>query len=100
MEENFGRGKNLVNHMKYWCLQNKIYHDTHLLCLISFTVLKQQLSSLDAVSFTSCLDSKCPLYPQTNSWKPSKGSEDPLAKVETEGETNKTKTTLVSQEFL
>jgi len=33
------------------------YHDKRPLCLISFTVLEQQLSSLNAVSFTSHLDS-------------------------------------------
>ena len=51
--------ENLANHVKYCSSQNKFgvsYHDAHPLCLISFTVLKQQLSSLDAVSFTSCLD--------------------------------------------
>ena len=54
------QGKNLANHVNIGGGEikfGKSYHDMHPLCLISFTVLEQQLSSLDAVLLTSRLDS-------------------------------------------
>jgi len=55
------QGGNLANHINIAVGKIKFgesYHDMCPLCLISFNVLERQLSSLDAVSFTSHLDSQ------------------------------------------
>ena len=60
MEGNFGAGK-FGELCKILVLVKlnlaKVNHDVHPLYLISFTVLEQQLSSLDVVSSISRLDS-------------------------------------------